>query len=89
MPAILGAKRREHANREVSWKHRDQRSIIKALPKALRGSGGAGERCWRSAGLGRTSLPRGQNLFRHRSCATGGWPKTRRQLHTLLPWPIW
>ena len=54
-------KRPEHADRDVSWNIAIKRSIIKALPKAAAGFGGAG-RAGAVAGarLGRASLPHRQ-----------------------------
>jgi transposase, IS5 family len=78
-------KRPEHEDREVSWNIAIKRSIIKALPKALRDWAEAVERA-----LSQLRAPVEhpfhvvKNLFRHRKLRYRGLAKNTAQLHTLF-----
>ena len=86
-------KRPELAEREVCWNIAIKRSIIKALPKALRELAEPIER----AGLGRTSfhviknpgLCRGRLCSGTGSCDTAGWLRTLRSCTPCSPSPTW
>ena len=83
-------KRREHAERKVSWNIAVKRGIIKALPKALRDLAEPEERAlaqvraWAS-----TPSTSSRTFFAIRSCAIAGWPRTPRNSTPCSPWPIW
>ena len=79
------AKRPEHEDRDVSWNIAIKRSIIKALPEALRG--------WAEAVESALSQVRAwvehpfhvvKNLFHHRKLRYRGLAKNTAQLHTLF-----
>ena len=78
-------KRPEHEDRDVSWNIAIKRSIIKALPKALRD--------WAEAVESALSQVRAwvehpfhvvKNLFRHKKLRYRGLAKNTAQLHTLF-----
>jgi transposase, IS5 family len=79
------AKRPEHAGREVSWNVAVKRSIIKALPKALRDLAEPAERALAQV---RAWVEQPfhivKNLFRHRKLRYRGLAKNTAQLHTLF-----
>src|SRR3979411_763823 len=79
------AKRPEHANREVSWNIAIKRSIIKALPKALRDLAEPVERVLTQV---RAWVEHPfhvvKNLFRHKKLRYRGLAKNTAQLHTLF-----
>lgn len=78
-------KRPEHADREVSWNIAIKRSIIKALPKALRELAEPVERA-----LSQVRAPVEhpfhvvKNLFRHRKLRYRGLDKNTAQLYSLF-----
>ena len=76
------AKRREHAEREVSWNIAVKRSIIKALPKALRDLAEpalAQVRAWVEHPFHIV-----KNRFRHKRLRYRGLAKNTAQLYTLF-----
>ena len=79
------AKRREHAEREVSWNIAVTRGIIKALPKALRDLAEPEERALAQV---RAWVEHPfhivKNLFRHKKLRYRGLAKNTAQLHTLF-----
>jgi transposase, IS5 family len=79
------AKRPEHAEREVSWNIAVKRSIIKALPKALRDLAESEERALAQV---RAWVEHPfhivKNLFRHKKLRYRGLAKNTAQLHTLF-----
>jgi transposase, IS5 family len=78
-------KRPELADRDVSWNIAIKRSIIKALPKALRELASRSSGRWHKCGLG-SSIPStsSRTCSGIRSCATRGIVKNTAQLHTLF-----
>ena len=64
--------------------HRHQRSIVKALPKALRELAAGGARAGAGAGLGRAPFHVVKNLFRHKKLRYRGLFKNTAQLHILF-----
>ena len=78
-------KRPEHAEREVSWNIAVKRSIIKALPKALRDLAEPEERALAQV---RAWVEHPfhivKNLFRHKKLRYRGLAKNTAQLHTLF-----
>jgi transposase, IS5 family len=79
------AKRPEHAARKVSWNIAVKRSIIKALPPALRDLAEPAERALAQV---RAWVEHPfhivKNLFRHRKLRYRGLAKNTAQLHTLF-----
>ena len=79
------AKRREHAEREVSWNIAVKRSIIKALPQALRALAEAEERALAQL---RAWVEHPfhivKNIFRHKKLRYRGLAKNTAQLYTLF-----
>src|SRR5215472_16379638 len=79
------AKRPEHAERKVSWNIAVKRSIIKALPKALRDLAESAERALAQV---RAWVEHPfhivKNLFRHKKLRYRGLAKNTAQLHTLF-----
>jgi IS5 family transposase len=79
------AKRPEHAKREVSWNIAVKRSIIKALPKALRDLAEPAERALAPV---RAWVEHPfhivKNLFRHKKLRYRGLAKNTAQLLTLF-----
>jgi transposase, IS5 family len=79
------ARRPEHAERAVSWNIAIKRSIIKALPKALRDLAEAEERALAQV---RAWVEHPfhivKNLFRHKKLRYRGLAKNTAQLHTLF-----
>jgi transposase, IS5 family len=79
------AKRPEHAEREVSWNIAVKRSIIKALPKALRDLAEPAERALAQV---RAWVEHPfhivKNLFRHKKLRYRGLAKNTAQLHILF-----
>jgi transposase, IS5 family len=79
------AKRREHAEREVSWNIAVKRSIIKALPKALRDLAEPEERALAPV---RAWVEHPfhivKNRFRHKKLRYRGLAKNTAQLYTLF-----
>src|SRR5271169_5210616 len=78
-------KRAEHADREVSWNIAIKRSIIKALPKALRDLAEPVERALSQV---RAWVEHPfhvvKNLFGHKKLRYRGLAKNTAQLHTLF-----
>jgi IS5 family transposase len=86
MPATPGpARRPEHAKREASWNIAVKRSIIKALPKALRDLAEPEERALAQV---RAWVEHPfhivKNLFRHKKLRYRGLAKNTAQLYTLF-----
>ena len=78
-------KRPELADRDVSWNIAIKRSIIKALPQALRELAEPVERALSQVrAVVEHPFPIVKNLFRHRKLRYRGLKKNTAQLHTLL-----
>jgi transposase, IS5 family len=84
------AKRPELEDRDLDWNIAIKRSIIKALPKALRD--------WTEAVERALSQVRAwvehpfhivKNLFRHKRLRYRGWPRTPRNYTPCSRWPTW
>jgi transposase, IS5 family len=91
-------KRPELEDRDVSWNIAIKRSIIKALPKALRDWAEAVEsalsqvRAWVEHPfhiVKNPGLRRGRLCSTIKSCAIAAWPRTRRNCTRCSRWPTW
>ena len=92
------SKRPELADRDVAWNIAIKRSIIKALPKALRDLAEPMERALAQVRarvehpfhvIKNPGLRRGRLCSAIRSCATADWPRTPRNSTPCSPWPTW
>jgi IS5 family transposase len=68
-------KRPEHEDRDVAWNIAIKRSIIKALPRALRELA--------------EPVERSRTCSATRSCAIAAWPRTPRNYTLCSPWLTW
>ena len=90
MPATPGRQRPELEDRDVSWNIAIKRSIIKALPKALRELAEPVERALSQVrAVVEHPFHIVKNRFRHRSCAIAACIRTPHSSTRCSPWPIW
>ena len=86
----IGAdKRPELADRDVSWNIAVKRSIIKALPKALRELAEPVERCHRCAPWSSIPSTSSRTASAIRSCAIAASRRTPHSYILCLRWPTW
>ncbi len=83
-------KRPEHADRDVCWNIAIRRSIIKALPKALRDVASRSSARWRRcAPPSSTRSTSSRTCSAIRSCAIAASRRTPRNCTLCSRWPIW